>query len=523
MNRRWLHFGATTMTVLAVVAWISIEARRQPLRAGKTVGQWFQELLSPDQKRQVTALQALTSFGDQAHPFLRRALMRRDSRLKKLLKTLGSWYSLFTVHWIPAAQWREAALSAAARQGRRAAPLLPDLLQSFYDTREPVDPIRFELAFVAIGPDAVPSLVQSLACSQTQSRRWSRPAEFVLLRALAKLIQIHGLSETQFQNLFAVTLARLRYPQDPLEAVAAIQLVGQLGRKAEPAVDALVALATHQDPGVREEAVRTLGVLSLQPTRSVPALTLALDDNAGRVRIAALKSLANFGDAARSAVPAMTKQLALPSAALALATLNAFSKLGPAAASAESPILSSLSHSEATVRATAAAALAEVASSPRRAVPALIGLLQDETIEVRCRASTTLGKFGPAAAPAVDALVATLSDNREPVQISIVETLGNIGPAARAAIPKLYAAWNNNQSALGPYVKAALQKIDPPLERFPGLFLVGITGSPARSDDRIGWFSRANSGEASPRTRKALGVGRSLSGVGSWEHQNSKP
>lgn len=88
--------------------------------------------------------------------------------------------------------------------------------------------------------------------------------------------------------------ALLRSSRSPAMTKALLQVTGQLGAAADPAL--VRALTTHDDPEVRVEAIRALGTLEPDPD-AVAACLRAMDDSEWPVRALAAWSLGRLGDA----------------------------------------------------------------------------------------------------------------------------------------------------------------------------------------------------------------------------------
>ena len=98
--------------------------------------------------------------------------------------------------------------------------------------------------------------------------------------------------------------ALLETSRSPAMTKALLQVTGQLGAAADPAV--VRALATHADPGIRIEAVRTLGTIPAD-AESVTACLTAMDDPDWPARALAAWSLGRLGDS--RAIPRLERAM----------------------------------------------------------------------------------------------------------------------------------------------------------------------------------------------------------------------
>jgi HEAT repeat protein len=190
-------------------------------------------------------------MGTNALPYLLTMVGNTDSSAKLHLRTWAGKGSIFR-QWAPThyiSRMRAAAGFEAL--GKEAAPAAPELIKMLNDeqTEYPA-----ALALGAIGPPAVPLLVQTLT-NQSASTR---------MAVVQALNFMHG---------------------------------------AEEAIPDLLRCLDDPDPGVRGEAAIALGDLRKQPDRVVPKLMERLADTNSSARADAALALGLFESKARLAVP----------------------------------------------------------------------------------------------------------------------------------------------------------------------------------------------------------------------------
>jgi len=430
---------------------------------GKSVQGWLLEFLAKNTIRQEKARQAFREMGEKAIPVLRRNLVRRDQALKRGLITLDWQVSFVDLNWTSDREWRGASLHAIRALGPKALPLVPALLKSFYDQEIFVGADLFESAFVALGPEGVPPLAESLR----QEAAEKYPMRYVVLQSWITLLDQHPFSDETQLVVYETALAGVRQPVNQYEAIAAAKLLERLGPRAASAGPDLLRLLEHDNYGVKKAAVEALARMQFHSGNMVAALQTNLWVSHPPLQIAVLNLLADQDEAAVPAVMAMARLLNDPAASVQMAAVKALANLGPWA-SASAPVMeAALDHPNNSVRASVARSLPAIHPDPTRAVKVLTQALRNEDPYVRQSVVISLGKFGALAVVAVPDLIEMLGDSREAVQTCVVETLGLIGTGASRAVPDLMRAWDNNQSALGPYVKAALQRIDGTVVQLP--------------------------------------------------------
>jgi HEAT repeat protein len=159
----------------------------------------------------------------------------------------------------------------------------------------------------------------------------------------------------------------------------AVQILGQIGPKADTAVPELLEMTHHPDREARAQAALALGKIGTRLDAVVPALAKMLGEPADR--LAALKGIFKLRDKAKGAIPQIAEVM--------------------------------LKGQDGDVRWHAAEALAKMGAAAQPALPQLIAALKDEDARVRSHAAESLRKIGPEAAEALPAL-RPLADDADP-------------------------------------------------------------------------------------------------------------
>jgi hypothetical protein len=160
-------------------------------------------------------------------------------------------------------------------------------------------------------------------------------------------------------------------------------------------VQSSLSLLNSENENVRQQAVETLGQIGPKAEPAVPRLIEALKDDFEGVRFAAAAALGEIGAKAKKAEPALIEAL------------------------------QDHSESEA-VRQLAARALPDLGPSYKNSMPALIEALKDKHDKVRKTAAFCLGEIGLEASAAVPALSEALKDTDRKVREWIEDALEKI-------------------------------------------------------------------------------------------------
>lgn len=334
---------------------------------------------------------------------------------------------------------RASAASALGEMGHGASAAAVPLFVLTRDSSPKVQAATFR-ALVAIHADSErlkPLLQEALASKDTDVRK----------AGAAGLAALGGAATLGVDGLLD-----LLNDENAAGRLAAVQALGQLGDKAAPAVNALVARL--DDPALQSAVVESLGHIGPAAAPAVPKL-LELSKK-GDQRTTILPVLTGIGQGAKEALPMIYAAAKDPapdvraSAATALAAVEtddakALAVLVPFADASQSG----------KVRRAAAHALTKYGPAASAAVPGLISMLEKET--ERGEAMRALKAIGVKNVPDLMSMLA-VRDVR--VRTFACESLGTLGPDAKDAAPKLREIAAQDDAIRGP-ANAALKKIEP--------------------------------------------------------------
>jgi HEAT repeat protein len=388
---------------------------------------------------------------------------------------------------------------ALAQVGPQALPALLEVLQK----SKPQDSKWVLRILHSFGPPAVPVLSEALKSNSPEVRvsaasalaEMGRGASsaattlFVLTRdanpaaqaaAFRALVAIHADSE-RLKPLLQEALAS----KDADVRKAGAAGLAAMGGAATLGVDGLLDLLNDENAAGRLAAVQALGQLGDKAAPAVNALVARLDDQA--LQSAVIDSLGHMGPAAAPAVP---KLLELAKKGDQRTTiLPVLTGIGTGAKDALPMIYAAARDPQPDVRASAATALAAVETDNDKALAVLVPFAEaSQSGKVRRAAAHALAKYGPAASAAVPGLITMLEKETErgeamralkaigvknvPDLMSMLavrdvrvrtfacESLGSMGPDAKDAAPKLREIAAQDGTIRGP-ATAALKKIEP--------------------------------------------------------------
>lgn len=247
------------ITVLAIVAIAAaagaiflFSGPSNPTIEGKKLSAWLNEIA--DRKIEVRdhAKEVLRKNADQAGPALLAWMSAHDSpERQRLAAVVGVEYETANGRHLAAGRGI-AAIGAGAKS------LTPDLIRLLSDEDITRDAMA---ALSAIGPEAVPALIEAMSSANVLTRRGAAGA------------------------------------------------VGPSKQKAAAAVDPLIRLLKDNDAEVRFYSAQSLGQIGLEPGKVIPLLITELDDKDLMVVTAAANALADFKGLAKDALPRL-KQIA---------------------------------------------------------------------------------------------------------------------------------------------------------------------------------------------------------------------
>lgn len=324
-------------------------------------------------------------------------------------------------------------------------PAVPALIEALQDKNDKVQ-AEVVAALGAIGPpakEAVPKITALL----------KHPDKLLRRTAASALWFIDGQDKVAVPMLIEGMQDK---GTDRIDRKACVQVLGEIGAKAEAAVPALIELLRGIEKSRRTEISAELSfdaceALGRIGAPAVPALMKQLRDQDVDIRKHAVWALWRMGPQAKAAVAVLAEVSRDDNNDLRAFAVAALGKIGPAAGGAVPALIERLQDSDAKMRKSAAYALGSIGPAAKHAVAALIATLKDEEDPVRETAAWALGKIGPDAKAATPALIEAAKTDAHGL---VAEALGRIGPEAKAAVPTLVTLLEQAQAPTR--IKAAL-------------------------------------------------------------------
>jgi HEAT repeat protein/S1-C subfamily serine protease len=284
----------------------------------------------------------------------------------------------------------------------------------------------------------------------------------------------------------------------PKVRAKALELLAEMGPRAQPAVRALVEVLKDKDEPTSRRAQKALENIGVPDKADVAYLKTALQDRNERVRIYAADALGRLGLDARSTVPELVKALSDALPPVRQNAAQALGQIGPEAkaislpaltkalkddekavrmAAAESLILvltplsagdltlvseQLLAHKDIECRLPAVRALGTLKSEHAKVVPLLKEFCKSGTDKpLRLAALSSLAQFGPDAEPAIALLIETAKDMDGELRQAAFLAIGKMGAKAKAALPVLTEALKDSDKIVKASVINALGGIGP--------------------------------------------------------------
>jgi len=417
----------------------------------------IEALRSPDREAREHVARALAGVGTDAVGPLTRALRDRDPKV------------------------RGGAALAIEVLGGRAKDSVPALVASLSDPEPPDDPepprgpsfgdwqregeprpSGYYAALRAIGPPAVPALLERLGAPERQAR-------VVALQAL-------GFLGDDAKSAVPRLIGLLSDPDLRGEAASALGGIG-----ARDAIPALIAGLKDPDPDFRARAAETLGRIGWErqaaqySTRTVARgavapLAAALKDPDPGVRAAAARALRDIGSEASVAIPELVAALSDPVAGVRLAALRAFGRVGYVPAGSRGVGLALLKDPDPRVREAATGAIDEDALKTGTAVAGLLAALKDQDADVRAAAARALGRAHVVGYSSEGEVVfdspGLVQDPAAPATLRTA--FGDPDPRVRAAVAWLLPVFKGEAATSVPLLAARLKDPDANVRRAAG-------------------------------------------------------
>lgn len=212
--------------------------------------------------------------------------------------------------------------------------------------------------------------------------------------------------------------------KDAMVRLRAARSLGELGVKAEPALDALKKALEDEDEDVRLVAKRAIERIQLQGNPELTTLIVNLKDPDALVRLRAAKALGDLGGAAAPALTALEQALADADEDVRRVVRHAIDKINAAGSPQVSRLIEQLRDKDPLVRLGAAKQLGDLGAEARPALDALKAAQQEDADEVvRMVAKNAIAKLEKAGAVVLDQGGGVLTDAVKEISLVKVERL----------------------------------------------------------------------------------------------------
>lgn len=328
---------------------------------------------------------------------------------------------------------------ALVKIGKAAVPAMADTL------RDPDPKVRlFVLEFLTkLGPDG------EMAASAVMKNLKDKDEE--VRRKATEFLKTHG------KDLVAINRENLK-DKDLSIRLTAIDLLGEMGAQAEPAIPDLRALLMDNDATIRIHSMQTLKDIGPEAKVAIPDIAKRLSDKEKEVRRAAAEVLQKFGADAIPATSALAQMLNNdPEAANRRQAALALGEIGQAAANVVPDLIVSMKKEKDTdVRKTVIQMLGQMGPPAKLAVPELLKLLKDKDKEITQAAVASLSLIGPGA---IATFTAALKDPDKDMRRNVALVLLNMGPKAKEALPALVAGLKDPEEEIRKLCILSLKEI----------------------------------------------------------------
>lgn len=314
-------------------------------------------------------------------------------------------------------------------------------------------------ALAAIGPAAVPSLIDALGSTSQDARLWAAdtlgrigPAATAAVPQLDRFVQKYG----------------------AVESTSAVEALGKIGPAAAPAIPTLHAAYDALKPD--DDPSTLLVALSLVGAPPSPGLIRRLDDAEPGRRIEAAYLLSEFGPKARSAVPRLEAALKDPSAQVRVQAAAALARIEPVSGGVLPTLIKALDSTDVEVLSAAIDGLDTYGPRASAAAPRIKAIVErNDLTHERFVGFQLQGAIAQAKASAAKALVGIAPDSRDGIRAltelleqgsdlaveAAIESLADLGPKGASAAPALARVAVNPKSAHRSRAIKSLMRIDP--------------------------------------------------------------
>ncbi|MDB6065067.1 MAG: hypothetical protein JWR26_1275 [Pedosphaera sp.] len=448
--------------------------QREPVYQGKRLGQYLAEMAdkSPYGPND-SAVEAVYQMGPEAIPYLRRALHRRDSyRVKGLIFLHAKLLKSMSRH-LPAAPdeehlRREVWVAAQCLEafGPLARSAVPDLLECFKDDRT-ISPAYGAIRQIGPKPEDLPALLKYLS-----STNW-------IVRSYAvDCIGLIGVTNKQ------VLSALINTAQDTHSRSCrhAINALGALGVKAEPAIPVLTQNLADHDGNIRIASAYALWCVQGKTNAPIAFLSRELETEINNGNgstttwaagphehnLAIIASLLEeMGSEARSAAPLLQRaKKTTENVAVRMGLAEAMWKINAETNDFVSICEEGLNNADTYQQERAAELLSVFCIDKRLDLPELHELSGLKDPIVQFYAARALWKITGQTTNIIPVLINGLRDHslgyhNQQIRRLAAETLGELGPRANLAVPDLKIALHDGVEAVRTASTNALKQIDP--------------------------------------------------------------
>jgi HEAT repeat protein len=415
-KRRQIGLFVGLGLVIIAAAFIALRPR-EPVYQGRPLKVWLRAMeCRPgwgESVQSAQAREAVLNMGTTAVPYLVKIIHQKGSGLnpgykKFFYERTRGWPRGLTRH-LPVPldypyQLQMNAAGALAQIGRPTNVVLLELTALLHREYPPLREVAAQ-ALAKLGDDAIPSLRLSLKDRYPGVQLASANSLWRIREDVTESIPILAQLLGETTNFYDF---RWR----------AARVLGDMGPKAQPAVQALTQALKDPENFVRFNVARALGSIGSGANSAIPALIEALDENNlapltrsvdfggdWQVCAAAAEALGSIGAAPGDVVPGLTQALESSHAETIMAACRSLASFGAKAESAVPALLGLTQHEDSNVRAAALRALIKIAPSAKEPAPATIKLIhthdsREDTpgLNIRIKAIDTSGKIDTDAA-----------------------------------------------------------------------------------------------------------------------------
>lgn len=254
----------------------------------------------------------------------------------------------------------------------------------------------------------------------TQAIRYCCVLATIAFLTLPSMLRAEEASTDEVQKLIQAL-----QDTDPIVRLRAAKSLGEMGAKAQPAVEALKKALADEDEDVRLVAKRSLERIQVQSSPELTKLIADLKDPDALNRLRAAKTLGDLGSKAAPALPALEQALKDEDEDVRRVARHAIDKIQASGSPEVHQLIEKLRNEDALVRLSAAKQLGDMGAAARPAIEALKAAREDPDEVVRMVVKNALKKLEAAGEVVVDQGGADLTAAVEKITITKVERIFN--------------------------------------------------------------------------------------------------